>query len=136
MKRSAAQTTPYITLDGSEIRELCHPDQCGKGHQSLAEARIPPGRSTLLHRHHLSEELYHVSAGSGEMRLGDSRFPITTGDSIRIDPGTPHQLHNNGPETLVVLCCCAPAYAHEDTELLEAGPSDESAGNSPAHQTR
>ncbi len=119
MKRAHAAAEPYITRDGSEIRELCHPNPCGPGNQSLAEARIPPGKTTLLHRHRQSEELYHVTAGAGEMRLGEAWFPIGVGDTLRIDPGTPHQVRNDSEETLVILCCCAPAYAHEDTELLE-----------------
>jgi hypothetical protein len=38
-----AEVTPYITKDGSEIRELLHPDQHAVRHQSLAEAVIPAG---------------------------------------------------------------------------------------------
>ena len=28
-----------------------------------------------------------------------------------------HKLFNPGTEPLVLLCCCAPAYSHEDTVL-------------------
>jgi mannose-6-phosphate isomerase-like protein (cupin superfamily) len=28
-------------------------------------------------------------------------------------------LHNRGDEPLVLLCCCAPAYSHEGTVLVE-----------------
>ncbi len=108
----------YQTKDESEIRELMHPSVHGNAKQSLAEARVEPGEQTALHRHRLSEELYHVTAGSGIMTLGDERLPIGTGDTIAITPGTPHKVHNTGHETLVILCCCSPAYAHEDTELL------------------
>jgi mannose-6-phosphate isomerase-like protein (cupin superfamily) len=30
-----------------------------------------------------------------------------------------HKLWNMGEEDLVLLCCCAPAYSHEDTVLVE-----------------
>jgi mannose-6-phosphate isomerase-like protein (cupin superfamily) len=40
------------------------------------------------------------------------------GDSIAIPPGTPHCLENKGSQALHILCCCAPAYSHDDTELL------------------
>ena len=36
-----------------------------------------------------------------------------------IAPGVPHKLWNTGAEPLVLLCCCAPPYSHEDTVLLE-----------------
>ena len=110
---------PYITRDGSEIRELMHPNVHGNRHQSLAEATVPPGGRTLLHLHHRSEELYHVTSGEGVMTLGDESFPIGPGDTVYIAPDTPHRLENNGERPLRVLCCCAPAYAHEDTKLLE-----------------
>ena len=109
---------PYITRDGSEIRELLHPSQHAVRHQSLAEAVVAPGASTRLHRHRLSEEIYHVTRGNGLMTLADSTFAIAPGDSIVIAPGTPHRLENTGDGPLHVLCCCAPPYAHEDTELL------------------
>jgi mannose-6-phosphate isomerase-like protein (cupin superfamily) len=117
-KTALADVVPYITRDGSEIRELLHPDQHPVHHQSLAEAVVPPGTATLLHRHLRSEEIYHVTRGNGVMRMGDAVFAIAPGDSIVIAPGTPHCVENAGDEALHILCCCAPAYAHSDTELL------------------
>ena len=118
MRTRYADITAYTTKDGSEIRELMHPSLHGNVEQSFAEARIPPGENTLLHRHHHSEELYHVTAGSGRMVLGDEEFVIATGDTVAIPPGTPHRVINDGSEPLVILCCCSPPYAHDDTELM------------------
>lgn len=118
MKTKRRESKAYITKDGSEIRELLHPDQHGVNNQSLAEATIPAGITTHLHRHIKSEEIYHVTAGCGVMQLGHEQFEITAGDSIAIPPGTAHNVFNPGSEELVILCCCAPAYAHDDTELL------------------
>lgn len=118
MKTTYSAITPYITRDGSEIRELMHPVLHGNTRQSLAEASIAPGGATLLHRHQRSEELYYVVAGSGHMTLGRQRFPIAVGDTICIPPGTPHCVENPGQTPLRILCSCAPAYAHDDTELL------------------
>lgn len=110
---------PYITRDGSEIRELMHPSTHGNRNQSLAEALIKPGQSTLLHRHHHTEELYFVVSGEGLMTLGDSTVAIKTGDTIHIAPGTSHKVQASASAPLRILCCCSPAYSHEDTELLE-----------------
>jgi mannose-6-phosphate isomerase-like protein (cupin superfamily) len=122
MKTTLAQVAAYVTKDGSEIRELMHPDAHGSSHvahrQSLAEATLVPGQRTLLHRHALIEELYHVTAGSGLMVLGELRFEVTTGDTVCIPPGTPHCIANSGSLPLKVLCMCSPAYSHQDTELL------------------
>jgi mannose-6-phosphate isomerase-like protein (cupin superfamily) len=109
---------PFQTRDGSEIRELMHPAVHGNRNQSLAEARVLPGQKTALHRHHQSEELYHVSAGEGLMTLGMQQFAIGPGDTLAIAPETAHCVENTGKDPLVILCCCSPAYAHRDTELL------------------
>jgi mannose-6-phosphate isomerase-like protein (cupin superfamily) len=118
MKTEYAATPPYITKDGSEIRELMHPSTHGNHAQSLAEAIVAPGTTTHLHRHQQSEELYHITAGRGRMTLGKERFDVAPGDTICIPPGTPHCIENSGSEPLRLLCCCAPAYAHGDTELV------------------
>jgi mannose-6-phosphate isomerase-like protein (cupin superfamily) len=111
----------YITKDGCAIRELMHPDvhrRLGVKRQSLAEATVAPGRRTRLHRHRNSEELYYIAQGEGLMTLGADQFPVMHGDTVCVLPGTPHCIENTGDAELKILCCCAPAYAHEDTELL------------------
>lgn len=113
------QVPPYITKDGSEIRELMHPAIHGNQAQSLAKASVPPRTRTLLHRHHQTEELYHVTAGCGLMTLASHQFTVTAGDTICIPPGTSHCIENTGNSALRLLCCCSPAYSHEDTEILE-----------------
>ena len=110
----------FVAKDGSEIRELMHPRSSAARHQSLAEANVPPGVRTTLHRHHRAEEIYHILAGAGVMTLGDKTMHVTRGATIVIPPGTAHSISNaEGRLPLVLLCCCAPAYSDEDTELLE-----------------
>lgn len=117
--RSQLSAVPaYLTKDGSSIRELMHPAVHGNARQSLAEAVVPPGGATLRHRHHESEELYFILAGTGRMTLGGDEFAIAPGDTVLIPPGTPHGLFNTGTEPLHLLCACSPAYRHEDTEIL------------------
>jgi mannose-6-phosphate isomerase-like protein (cupin superfamily) len=110
---------PFITADGSQIRELAGVPTGNAANQSLAEAVVPPGTSTIRHYHRAAEEIYVFTSGGGVMRLGDDEAPVRAGDSVVIPPGTPHQLTNPGPEPLVLLCCCAPPYSHDDTVLLE-----------------
>lgn len=112
--------TCYVTKDGSTIRELMHPQQHANQLQSLAEATVAPGSTTMLHRHHRSEEIYHVISGHGVMTLGAERIAINAGDSVCIAPGIAHAVVNDGATDLVFLCCCSPPYSHQDTELLES----------------
>jgi mannose-6-phosphate isomerase-like protein (cupin superfamily) len=107
----------FITKDGSEIRELlAHRNSCIRN-QSLAEARLPPGGSTTPHRHGKTEEIYYILQGRGRMQIDDEIHKVVAGDAIAIPPGTRHQIMNMGEETLLFLCCCAPAYEDGDTFL-------------------
>jgi len=51
MKSRITEVEPCVTRDGSTIRELMHPAVQGNRAQSLAEAAVPAGGTTLLHRH-------------------------------------------------------------------------------------
>jgi len=108
----------YTTRDNSEIRELMHPQKQGNTQQSLAEAIIKPGDTTLLHRHNKSEELYYITQGQGLMWLNENTFNVAPGDCICIPAGTAHKIKNTQNIDLKILCCCSPAYSHLDTELL------------------
>jgi mannose-6-phosphate isomerase-like protein (cupin superfamily) len=119
LKTEYEKVEPYTTKDGSTIRELMHPSVHGNSKQSLAEATVPPGRVTILHKHGIAEEIYHITEGSGIMTLGAEEFEVRAGDTFCIPPGTSHRIRNPGEKDLKILCCCAPAYSHGDTELLE-----------------
>jgi mannose-6-phosphate isomerase-like protein (cupin superfamily) len=108
---------PFKTKDGSEIRELlAYRNSCVRN-QSLAEARLPPGASTTGHHHVKTEEIYYVLEGQGLMQVGQERRQVGPGDTIAVPPGAYHQMTNTGPTVLKFLCCCAPAYEHDDTIL-------------------
>ena len=115
---SYSDIQPYITRDGSQIRELMHPAHHGNRNQSLAEAIVSPGQETLLHKHLRTEELYYITSGNGWMTLAEEQFAVAPGDTVCIPPGTPHCIRNTGAEPLRILCCCSPPYSHDDTVLL------------------
>ena len=118
---------PFTTLDGSTIREIAGvggPDSARARNQSLAEATVPVGGQTIAHYHRQAEELYFFTAGSGRMTLGDEVRDVAAGDCVVIPPGQVHELVNTGDEPLVLLCCCAPAYSHEDTVLVSVQAPD------------
>jgi mannose-6-phosphate isomerase-like protein (cupin superfamily) len=113
----------FTTKDGSEIRELlAHRNSCIRL-QSLAEASLPPGASTTPHHHARTEEIYYILEGQGLMRIGPDNQTVSVGDAIAIPPGHVHQITNIGDVILKFLCCCAPAYEHDDTILEETEES-------------
>lgn len=114
------EVQPFITKDGSEIRELLAHRNSAIRIQSLAEARLPVGGSTQEHYHVKTEEIYYITHGTGRIRIEDETRKVRLGDAIAILPGQKHKLWNTGDETLHLLCCCAPVYEHEDTVITES----------------
>lgn len=110
----------FTTKDGSEIRELLAHRNSSIRNQSLAEARLPAGARTAPHFHPRTEEIYYILAGAGRMQIGPEQRDVGPGDAIAILPGQPHQIVNTGSAELRFLCCCAPAYEHEDTVLVDS----------------
>jgi len=117
--KNLAEVPAFTTKDGSEIRELLAHRNSAIRNQSLAEARLPVGASTQEHYHPKAEEIYYITHGTARMRIEGELRDVKPGDAIAIPPGKKHKLWNTGTEVLRLLCCCAPAYEHEDTVITE-----------------
>lgn len=111
--------SPFITKDTSITREILSPANSSLFNQSLAEAIVVPGNATDEHYHIETEEIYYIIRGSGLMMISDEKREVNAGDGIVIEPGIKHKIWNTSNGDLVFLCCCAPAYAHDDTVVVE-----------------
>lgn len=111
--------SPFTTKDGSQIRKILEPSNSSITNQSLAEATVLPGLSTLEHYHTTSEEIYYILKGSGIMQIEQETQSVTPFDGISVLPGKKHKITNTGKEPLVFLCCCSPPYKHDDTKITE-----------------
>ena len=100
---------PFVTKDGSTIREYFHTER-----QSLAEASLQPGATTTRHYHARSEEIYLIVDGSGELEVDGERRAVGLWDAILIPPGAWHEL-TAGAGGVRLLCCCVPPYSDDDT---------------------
>jgi mannose-6-phosphate isomerase-like protein (cupin superfamily) len=107
--RAYADAEPFTTKDGSTIRELMR-----AANQSLAEATLGPGQATERHYHARSEELYSFIEGGGRLEMDGEERDVAAGETVLIPPGARHTI-TAGPDGARFLCCCAPAYTHEDT---------------------
>ena len=108
---------PFVTTDGSVIRELAGRVSLPSVNQSLAEASLPVGGATDEHYHPIAEELYFILAGTARMRLDGEELDVGPGDCVLIPPGAVHKVVNTSTEALRLLCCCSPPWTPEDTEL-------------------
>ena len=109
IRNRARDAAPFTTKDGSTIREYLHTDV-----QSLAEATLVAGQATQRHYHALSEEIYLIVDGGGELEVSGDVRAVGPGDAILIPPGAWHQLRA-GAAGATLLCCCVPPYSDEDT---------------------
>jgi mannose-6-phosphate isomerase-like protein (cupin superfamily) len=121
--RPYAAAEPFQTKDGSIIRSLLDLGTAPVKAQSLAEATVPAGLATTRHRHPRTEEFYYIIEGSGILEIDGETRTVAVGDACLIPAGATHQIYNAGPGDLKILCCCAPPYSDEDTELLDDGPA-------------
>lgn len=112
--RSLTHARPFVTADGSTIRELVGPATGHARNQSLAEATLAAGQATRRHYHRQSEEIYFILEGRGEMEVDGEHASVGPEDAVLIPPGAWHQIRA-GEEGLRFLCSCAPPYRHEDT---------------------
>ena len=117
--RNINDETPFITKDGSEIRELLAYRNSNIRNQSLAECRLPEGGTTQEHYHGKTEEIYFILQGTGQIRIEGEVRAVKPGDAIALPPGQRHKLWNLGKGEMRLLCCCAPCYEHADTFITE-----------------
>lgn len=110
---------PFITKDGSIIRELLHPSSHGNKDQSLAEAIVKPGDATINHYHKVSDEVYHVTDGEGIINRGGEAIKVIKGDTVFVPPGIEQNIVNTGSTDLKILCFLTPPYSHEQTVIVE-----------------
>lgn len=113
--QSLDRQPPFTTADGSTIRSILDRTNAPVANQSLAEASLPAGGATQRHYHRAAEEIYFILEGGGEMEIDCETRMVGPGDGILIPPGAWHQMTATGNGPLRFLCCCAPAYSHDDT---------------------
>lgn len=68
---------------------------------------VPPGKRAFpFHNHHINEEMFFVLQGTGEVKIGESTYPIRSGDVIACPAGgkeAAHQITNTGADELRYL---------------------------------
>ena len=111
--RTLEDVTPMRGNDGSRIRELTGRSTELLSH-SLALITHPAGTASVDHHHTVADEVYFVSSGRGRIRVDGDERPLLPGDVVQIRPGQRHKLWNDGPDNLVLIVTCAPAYTPDD----------------------
>ena len=68
---------------------------------------VPPGKRAFpFHNHRVNEEMFFVIEGAGEVRIGETVYPLRAGDIVACPAGgkeSAHQIVNTGKEELKYL---------------------------------
>ncbi|MES9971805.1 MAG: cupin domain-containing protein [Candidatus Thiodiazotropha sp.] len=110
----------YFFQEGCYIKELSnHP---GDRELSIAQARVKPGVTTLLHRLDQTAERYCIIAGEGVVEIeGLPAQSVAAGDVVLIPPGYSQRIRNSGDEDLIFLALCTPRFEPQNyIELQES----------------
>ncbi|MEG4342080.1 cupin domain-containing protein [Microcoleus sp. A003_D6] len=109
----------FIAGDGTQLRELLHPDkQAVDLRYSLAHATLPAGQTSALHSLTTSE-VYYILSGVGEMHIdGENQF-VEAGDAVYIPPNAKQFIYNCGTEPLIFICIVDPAWRKEDETIFQ-----------------
>ncbi|MEG4352993.1 cupin domain-containing protein [Microcoleus sp. LAD1_D5] len=109
----------FIAGDGTQLRELLHPDkQAVDLRYSLAHAALPPGQTSALHSLTTSE-VYYILSGVGEMHIDDETQFVEPGDAVYIPPNAKQFIYNCGTEPLIFICIVDPAWRKEDETIFQ-----------------
>ncbi len=101
---------PLVSQHGETIFEVIGRADRSSERHSVAAITIPPGKSSLLHYHPVTEESYHILQGKARMRVGDEEAILAPGQSVLIPPQTPHRITSIGEVDLAFLAFCVPAW--------------------------
>jgi mannose-6-phosphate isomerase-like protein (cupin superfamily) len=92
------------------------------GSLMLFEEICPPGRKSLYHLHHDSDEVMWIVAGEFSFKIGDAVTTGGPGTCAFMPRGVPHAWKNIGNDTGRVVALYTPAVAGAYIEeLLEEG---------------
>lgn len=107
----------------------------GLHHLGAALYVVQPGKSASpFHRHHVSDEMFLILAGTAVCRLGDKRLPVKAGDCIGAPAGGQgHQIINTGSEPLRYLAFSNNGIA-DVVEYLDSGRIRIDIGATGAHR--
>ena len=87
------QDDRYTVTDNTKLNNLI-----------VSSTMLTAHKSTTGHRHAGQEEVYVFVQGSGQMELDHKIFDVTVGDTVLIEDGVFHKVHNTTDFGLKFIC--------------------------------
>lgn len=117
--RHADSVTPFESEHGEIVYEFMGKASGGTQAHSLAKIVLPPGKASLKHYHPVAEESYYILSGAARLEMDGETVTLRPGDSVAIRPHQVHQIFNAGPQDLVFLAVCVPAWTPDNSVFVE-----------------
>jgi mannose-6-phosphate isomerase-like protein (cupin superfamily) len=107
--------SPILASDGALIYELMNAEERKTLDLALAVGFLPQERKAIPHYHKISEEIYYVTSGFGNVRVGKENFEVKKDSVIYVPTDKVHALENQSDsEELKILCISSPSYTEGD----------------------
>jgi len=96
---------PVGKITGREIRDIYNKENTGEAGLSLRVTDVMPGETTYpAHIHRENEEIIFILSGTGDIKIGDTVFPLKPNDAIFIPGGESHIIRNTGDDAMRMVC--------------------------------
>lgn len=106
------------------VRELIDAGTSSAKRLSVALVEVNVGLEADPHLHRMTEEVYFILEGEGDVRVGTVVSKVSQWDSVVIPPGYEHTIRNTGPKTLRLLAINSPPYDPDDTVFRATAPAN------------
>lgn len=94
-----------------KITHIVTPWSVGSQHVWLGTCTYPPGFTSNPHAHETQEETFYCIAGSGQIKVNDTVFDLTVGDTVFVEPGEVHMCLNlHGTQDFKVVSVVTPPF--------------------------
>lgn len=117
--QNAKNIQGFHSSTGEIISELIGNAAGGTQTYSIAQIVLPPNDKSGKHYHPVAEESYYILSGTAQMIMDDKTITLNPGDTIAILPNNVHQIWNEGPDDLVFLAICVPAWTPDNSVFLD-----------------
>ncbi|MGZ0079830.1 cupin domain-containing protein [Methylomonas sp. LW13] len=84
---------------------------------SVISERVPPGASEVRHFHASARQFFYILEGCAILEINGKRIPLSEGQGIEVDPGTPHQFLNESSADVRFLVISHPATLGDRLEV-------------------
>jgi quercetin dioxygenase-like cupin family protein len=75
---------------------------------SVTLTRLAAGKSIGTHSHPVETETAYILSGEARLVAGDAEQVLTMGAGVSVFPTTPHSLHNDGDNDVILLAVHVP----------------------------